>query len=149
MQKKTLRKIAAVTCLSAAVVTLLPTASMAEAVAPVSYQQETGIAPYLLYIMDSRCTLGISGTTATVSCSVEGDSFDATKAKVVAELQVKSGSSWSSVATWTDTQYSEYASVKQTKSVTAGKTYRVKATVTVWESSLSETQTLYSVERTA
>lgn len=120
MQKRTLQKIAAITCLSASVVTLLPTASMAEAVAPVSYQQETGIAPYLLYIMDSRCTLGISGTTATITSWVEGD-FDATKAKVVAELQVKSGSSWSSVATWTDTQYSEYASVKQTKSITAGQ----------------------------
>lgn len=149
MQKRTLRKIAAVTCLSAAVVTLLPAASMAEAAAPVSYQQESSIAPYMLYIADSRCSLSISGTTATVSSSVEGDSFDATKAKVVAELQEKSGSSWSTIATWTDTQNAYKASVKQTKAVTAGKTYRVKATVTVWEGSLSETQTLYSAERTA
>lgn len=72
-----MQKIAAVTCLSAVEVTLLPTVSMAEAVAPVFYQQETGIAPY---IVDSHSSLGISVTTATVS------SFDVTKAKVVAEL---------------------------------------------------------------
>lgn len=149
MQKRTLRKIAAVTCLSAAVVTLLPTASMAEAVAPVSYQQETAIAPYMLYITDASSELTISARVATVNCQVLGEKGSATKAKVVAELQEKSGSSWSTIATWTDTQNAYKASVKQTKSVTAGKTYRVKATVTVWEGSLSETQTLYSAERTA
>lgn len=149
MQKKTLQKIAAVTCLSAAVVTLLPTASMAEAVAPVSYQQETGIAPYMLYIVDSESSLSISNRVATADCWVLGEKGSATKAKVVAELQEKSGSSWSTIATWTDTQNAYKASVYSSKTVTVGKTYRVKATVTVWKGSLSETQTVYSAERTA
>ena len=75
---------------------------------------------------------------------VIGDDFDATKAKVVAELQEKDGSSWTTIATWTDTQNAYRASVNKTKSITRGKTYRVKATVTVWEGSASETQTIYS-----
>ena len=98
----------------------------------------------MLYIVDARCTLSISGTTATVNAWVIGDDFDATKAKVVAELQEKDGSSWTTIATWTDTQNAYRASVNKTKSITRGKTYRVKATVTVWEGSASETQTIYS-----
>ena len=72
----------------------------------------------------------------------------ATKAKVVAELQMNSGGTWVTVATWTDIQNKDEASVKASKAVTKGNTYRVKATVTVWEGSQSETQTVYSGEKT-
>ena len=139
------KKAAAAVCLGAAVLTSVPAVAMAAtAVEPVTQQTESGIAPYMLYIVDANCTLSISGTTATVNAWVEGDSFDATKAKVVAELQEKDGNSWTSIATWTDTQNGSYASVYKTKSITSGKTYRVKATVTVWEGSASETQTIYN-----
>ena len=139
------KKAAAAVCLGAVVLTSVPAvAAMATAVEPVTQQTESGIAPYMLYIVDANCTLSISGTAATVNAWVIGDDFDATKAKVVAELQEKDGNSWTSIATWTDTQNSSYASVYKTKSITKGKTYRVKATVTVWEGSASETQTIYS-----
>lgn len=147
--RKTLRKMTAAACLGTAVLTLVPTASLAEAVAiPVINQQESAIAPYMLYIVDAQSDLYISGRTATADCWVQGQKGDATKAKVVAELQEKSGSSWSTITTWTDTQNAYKASVYETKSVTAGKTYRVKATVTIWEGTKSETQTVYSAEKT-
>lgn len=139
------KKAAAAVCLGAVVLTSVPAvAAMATAVEPVTQQAESGIAPYMLYIVDANCTLSISGTTATVNAWVIGDDFDATKAKVVAELQEKDGSSWITIATWTDTQNVYRASVNKTRSITSGKTYRVKATVTVWEGSASETQTIYS-----
>ena len=100
-----------------------------------------------MYIADANSSLSVSGTTATVNCWVEGN-IGATKAKVVAELQMKSGSTWVTVGTWTDIQNSDEASVKASKAVTKGNTYRVKATVTVWEGSQSETQYVYSGEKT-
>ncbi len=98
----------------------------------------------MLYIEDVQCSLDITGSTATVDCFVTGRRTTATKAKVIAELQVKNGSSWTTIATWTDTQDSYRATVNKTKTITAGNTYRVKATVTVWEGTASETRTIYS-----
>ncbi len=129
--------------------TLTPAVSMAEtAVIPLNNQQETEIAPCMLYIQKVTNVLNISGTTATVNCSTMGSSGEATKAKITAELQCKNGSSWTTVKTWTDTQNSYRASVYETYTVTKGKTYRIKATATVWEGSQSETQTVYSNEKT-
>ena len=138
------KKAAAAVCLGAVVLTSVPAVAMAATAEPITQQTESGIATYMLYIVDARCTLSISGTTATVNAWVIGDDFDATKAKVVAELQEKDGNSWTTIATWTDTQNAYRASVNKTKSITRGKTYRVKATVTVWEGSASETQTIYN-----
>ena len=69
--------------------------------------------------------------------------------KNVAELQVKNGSSWTTVETWADTQNGYRASVYENYSVTKEKTYRVKATATAWEGSQSEIQTVFSNEKTA
>ena len=129
---------------------LTPAVSMAEtAMKPVNAQTENAISPYKLYIRQTTSVLSISGTTATVDCSTLGVVGEATKAKIIAELQVKNGSSWTTVETWTDTQNSYRASVYETYSVTKGKTYRVKATATVWEGSQSEIQTVFSNEKTA
>ena len=142
MHTKT-KKILATICMGAVVLTSVP----AVAANPVS-QQENEIMPYLLYIQNALCEFGISGTTANVECSVTGRS-SATKAKVIAELQVKNGSNWIPVKIWTNTQDSYEAYVDESHPVTKGHTYRVKATVTVWEGSQSETQYVYSAEKTA
>lgn len=145
-----MKKTAATVCLGAAVLALTPAVSMAEtAMKPVNAQTENAISPYMLYIRQTTSVLSISGTTATVDCSTLGVVGEATKAKIVAELQVKNGSSWTTVETWTDTQNSYRASVYEAYSVTKGKTYRVKATATVWEGSQSEIQTVFSNEKTA
>ena len=144
MDKK-FQKAVATVCLGAAVLTLTPAVSWAEtAVNPLNNLQESSISPYMLYIKDSTCNLNISGSTATVNCSVEGDIDSATKAKVIAELQVKNGSSWIPVKIWTVTEDSYMAKVKESYTINSSNTYRVKATVTVWEGSQSETQTLYN-----
>lgn len=112
-------------------------------------QQENGIMPRLTYIVDAESKLSINGTTATVDCWVNGHYDTATKAKVIAELQVKNGNNWIPTAIWTDTQNGYEAYVYEEKSVTTGNTYRVKATVTVWEGSQSEELILFTNERTA
>lgn len=145
-----MKKAIATMCMGAAVLTLTPAVSWAEtAVSPLNNQQGSIISPYMLYIKDTDYSLKITGTKATVNCSVQGDPVSATKAKVIAELQLKSGSNWIPVDIWTVTENSDYAEVSETHAVTSGNTYRVKATMTVWEGSLSETQTFYTNEKTA
>lgn len=144
-----MRKAAAAICLSAAVLISIPAVSLAETAAEPISQQENGIAPQMTYIADARCALSISGTTATVDCWVKGDVLDATKTKVIAELQVKNGSNWIPTGIWTDTQDGFKAHVNETKSVTIGHIYRVKATVTAWEGDQSETQIIFTDEMTA
>ena len=80
---------------------------------------------------------------------MKGNVVDATKAKMIAELQVKNGDSWVPVGLWTDTQDGFKAQVYETKSVVKGHTYRVKATATVWEGSQSETVTFFTDEDVA
>lgn len=144
-----MKKAVAIVCMGAAVLTLTPAVSMAETAAlPVNHQQETAVSPRMMYIEDAKSNLTISGTKATVTASVSGDMNNATKAKVIAELQLKSGSSWIPVEIWTVTNSGVSAKVYETYTVKSNNTYRVKATVTVWEGSQSETKTVYSSEKT-
>lgn len=124
---------------------LTPAMAMANSV----NDSENEIMPRLTYIVDAMTALDISNGTATVDCWVKGNYGEATKAKVIAELQLKSGSSWMAYGTWTDTQNDYEAYVYKTKSVKSGQTYRVKATYTVWEGSQSETIVVYTDEVTA
>ena len=112
--------------------------------------QETVISPRLTYIVDALASLSIDNGVATVDCWVEGQYGDATKTKVIAELQLESGQdNWIAYGTWTESQNRYKTSVYETKNVTTGHNYRVKATVTVWEGSQSETLVLYTDEMTA
>lgn len=150
MKNQKTKKVIATMCMGAAVLTLTPAVSWAEtAVNPLNNQQEESIAPCMMYIEDSQCKLTINGSTALVECYVSGNYQSATKAKVIAELQVKNGSSWIPVKIWTVTENDYEASVDESYAITSGNTYRVKSTVTVWEGSLSETQTFYTDEKTA
>lgn len=148
MWKTNTKKVLAITLLM--VLMFVPTLAMAEvSTNDFANQQESEIMPLFTCIVDNMTDLGISGSTATVDCWVTGHVNTATKAKVIAELQVKSESGWLPVAIWTDTQDSYKASVYETKSVTNGHIYRVKATYTVWEGTASETCTSYTDEITA
>lgn len=148
MNKKIQRAVATV-CMGVAVLTLTPAVSMAETASlPVKYQQEHVVSPYMLYITDIVSSLSISGTKATVDCSVLGRDGVATKAKVIAELQSKSGSSWIPVKIWTVTEDNCEAYIYDSYTVKSGNTYRVKTTGTIWVDSQSETQYAYSAEKT-
>ena len=110
---------------------------------------EYSVSPRMTYIGDYWLSISIDGTTAYVEASVDGDVLDATRAKVIAELQVKNGSSWIPVAIWTDDRYDYFASVDETHDVVKGHTYRVKGTFIVWEGSTYETEYDFSDEITA
>ena len=125
MQKRQVKLLSAMVLLVMLTLVAMPSAAMAE----------DGIAPQLTYIVSAEATMNITGTTATVDAWVKGNVVDATKAKMIAELQVKNGDSWVPVGLWTDTQDGFKAQVYETKSVVKGHTYRVKATATVWEGS--------------
>ena len=110
---------------------------------------EYPVVPMMNYIADYAIDFGISNGEARVSVEVDGDVEYATRAKVIAELQVKNGSSWIPVAIWTDDQYDYYARVDETHDVVTGHTYRVKGTFMVWEGDAYETEYDYSDEITA
>lgn len=114
-----------------------------------NYPETQIIMPRLTYIVDAETDLGIKSGVATVDCWVKGSVASATKTKVIAELQLKSGNNWIAYGTWTNTENAFKASVYETKAVTAGHTYRVKATYTVWEGSESETIVVFGDEVTA
>ena len=142
MNKK-VKKAVVVFCLL--VMMLIPCQAVFASEADVEY----AVSPRMSYIVDYIIDFGISGTTAMVDVSVDGDYLKATRAKVIAELQVKNGSSWIPVAIWTDDQYDYTAWVEETHDVVKGHTYRVKGTFMVWEGSAYETEYDYSDEITA
>ena len=114
---------------------------------PASGYQE--IVPYAMYLKDSQCKLEISGTTALVSAKVVGQTGSIDRCKVVVSLQEKVGSTWRTLATWTDDQDALRASVSESKEVKPGHTYRAKAVVTVWSGNKSESKTIITTEKTA
>ena len=110
---------------------------------------EYSATPRMTYIVDYTIDFGIVGNTAQVEAEVNGGYLTATKAKVIAELQVKNGSSWIPVAIWTDEQDGHDAWVDETHDVVEGHTYSVKGTFMVWEGDAYETEYSYSDEITA
>ena len=141
-----MKKFVAALLLGGMMVAAAPMTSMADSsVVPMNQQEESEIAPHYTYIVEAMTDLMISGSTATVDCWVTGDLTTATKAKVIAELQVQSSpTNWIPVAIWTDTQNDFRAAVYETKTINPNNTYRVKATYTVWEGSQSETITVFT-----
>ena len=138
-----MRKLVVLFCLLAMM--LIP----CQAVFAAEQDMETQISPRMTYIVDYSIDFGITGTTATVDAVVNGNLLDATRAKVIAELQVKNGNSWIPVAIWTADEDFYTAEVYETHNVVKGHTYRVKGTFMVWEGSAYETEYSFSDEITA
>lgn len=141
--KKSICKVFSLFCLLA--VMLVP----CQAVFASDVEENYTVAPMMTYIADYTIDFSIRNGVAGVIASVDGDVLTATKTKVIAELQVKNGSSWIPVKIWTESQNFYTTEVDETYTVTKGNTYRVKATFTVWEGSASETVTSYSDQITA
>lgn len=110
---------------------------------------QNNIELYMEYINDADCTFSISNGTATIHAWVRGQSGNSTKCQIVINLQERSGSTWKTVQTWSETQNGRKATVNASKNVTSGKSYRVTATVTVWNGSKSESKSLTSKTLTA
>ena len=99
---------------------------------------------YMAYINDADCTFSISNGTAKINAWVRGQSGSSAKCRIVVNLQEKSGLSWKTVQTWSDTQNGRKTAVNASKKVTSGKSYRTTAAGTVWNGSRSESKTLLS-----
>ena len=140
---KNMRKAVAIFCLLTMMI--VPCQAVFASEADIEY----AVSPRMVYISDYSITFGIPNCVADVAVDVNGDVLNATRAKVIAELQVKNGSSWIPVAIWTDDRYDYYARVDETHDVVKGHTYRVKGTFMVWEGSACETEYSYSDEITA
>ncbi|MBQ5862674.1 MAG: hypothetical protein IIW67_03075, partial [Peptococcaceae bacterium] len=110
---------------------------------------EYSVSPRMTYISDYAIVFGIPNGVADVEVEVNGHVLKATKAKVIAELQVKNGNSWIPVAIWTEEDNDYDARIRETHDVVKGHTYRVKGTFMVWEGSASETVYSFSDEITA
>ena len=111
---------------------------------------ETGsLQPMYTHILLLEAGVAVeSSGKATCSGMVRPSSLDY-DCYLTVELQKKSGSSWSSVATWTEQDLNGYgAELEEYRYVTQG-TYRVKSTCVVKNplNSTSETGTKYSAEK--
>ena len=142
MNKK-MRKVLVVCCMLTMM--LIPCQAVFASEADVEYS----VSPRMTYIVDYTIDFGIRGTTAEVEAEVNGNVLDATRTKVIAELQVKNGNNWIPVAIWTDDQYNYKARIVESHDVVKGHTYRVKGTFMVWEGSAYETEYSFSDEITA
>lgn len=111
-----------------------------------SYPDDTPVevvSPYLVLILDSGCSLSVSGRTASVRANVSClDSV--TSCSVRVELQRKNGSRWETVDSDSGSIRSNTATWNFTFSVTPGETYRARATFTAYSSTSDESETVYS-----
>ena len=90
---------------------------------------------------DARIEQGALSTT--VFATVEGIS-GVTSVKIQLELQKLSGGSYSTVKTWSETFSGRSGSLEKSKLTSPLSTYRLKATVTAYASSSSESKTIYA-----
>ena len=102
------------------------------------------IMPMMEYIYDADYDFVISDGKAVMHALVRGNSSEATKCEVTVELQEKGMLFWDTVETWTVTETGRRAEIDVSHKVTAGETYRMVTTVTVWSNSESETKTMTS-----
>ena len=91
---------------------------------------------------DVRTTLAISSNTSLSKVKVVGKS-GTTKIYIEMTLQKKSGGSWGTVQTWSDTKKAKSFSLSKNKTIKKG-TYRVKGFVKVYKGKHFESITTYT-----
>ena len=109
-----------------------------------SFGDESEIMPMMEYIYDADSDFVISDGRANMYAIVRGHSEKATKCEVTVELQKKGLLFWDTVESWTVTETGRRAEVDVSHKVTAGETYRMVTTVTVWSGNESEAKTMTS-----
>jgi len=84
----------------------------------------------LTYIKSADAGLSKSGTTAHLSCSVTGYQGLTTSCKITANLQQYKNGAWTTIDTWTQSYNSYRGTLSASRTVAAGFSYRVLASVT-------------------
>lgn len=101
---------------------------------------ENGIMPLYNYIVDTDCSIDINGTKAVMTAFVKGNS-NVDKCQIKMTLQMRNGSTWDDVTSWTDSKSGTNMTVTHSHSINSNETYRVKVTFKVWNGSSTETTT--------
>ncbi len=96
----------------------------------------------LTYIDNYSGSIKKGLVSTTVKAQIVGAS-SVTKVKIKMELQKLSSGNYSTVETWEKTFYSDTGSMEESKVTNPLSTYRLKATVTAYSGSNSESQTFY------
>ena len=121
--------------------------AFAAGVTPLALPTEPEIMPLWEYITSSRASLSIdSNGKATISCYGAGTSGVATRVEIEAKLQRSWGLFWITEETFTVGKDRFNATIFETCTVESGHTYRIKATVTVYNGTDSESATVKSNE---
>ena len=141
------RRLVSAACLAVCVIAASMPATLAADVQMLT--QNAIITPYMTYISDSSCALTIGGGKASVTASVYGYLGQATKCSVSVDLQEQIGTGWKTIGTWSNSKDGDRVSTSGIKAVTKGKTYRVKAIMTVWAGAASESKTVLTNSKTA
>ena len=121
--------------------------AFAAGVAPLALPTEPEIMPLWEYITSSRAGLSIDASgKATISCYGAGSSGVTTRVEIEAKLQRYWGLFWITEETFTVEKDSYLANLSETYTVESGHTYRVKAKITVYSATDSESTTVTSNE---
>ncbi len=99
----------------------------------------------LTYIDNYRGSISKGLLSTSVYAEVTGKT-GVTKVKIKMELQKLSDGSYSTIETWEQTFNSIEGSMNESKATNPFSTYRLKATVTAYSGSNSESQTFYKYE---
>ena len=122
-------------------------AAFAAGAEPLALPTEPEIMPLWEQITNTMATLSINESgQAKIFCYVYGTSSSTTKVKIEAKLQRSWGLFWITEETFTVEKDSHIASINESYTVESGHTYRIKATVTVYNGTDSESATVKSNE---
>lgn len=116
--------------------------------ADVTTPEDCGIELRMTNINDAQCTITVKNGEAAASAKA-GGKFDSEKCKIVLKIQVKQGTKWVTVDSWTVEKDGRNASIEEAVKAESGKAYRAQATVTVWLDGESESKTITTTEKTA
>ena len=133
------KKFAAILCAFCMIASVGTSAMAVAEVEPDEVVSAIEIQPRYTYADYVDAYLDVSGGTAYVDAEAAGKS-NVNSIRMTVTLQKKSGSSWTSVRSWTESDSSDFVSLSKEASVSSG-TYRVRVTATF---NNSETVTAYS-----
>ena len=118
---------------------------------PVKTEASAGNVITPMYTDTSKisCDLSVNGDTATVVASVRGKASTVKSCSLKVELQEKVGILWITRSTWNVSETGNELSITRSCKVSSGKTYRVKATSTVYTATGSESASQTSSSQVA
>lgn len=124
------------------VVTVLLTVILSTTFSTVLAANMPGITPQYTYTSVIKSSINVSGKTATAAGSITPKPYNR-KTFVKVQLQKKENGSWTTIASWTESNDNGVSSVMGSKTLTKGNTYRTYTTGKVYDNSGNLLETVY------